>query len=64
MIFKIFSTKRDDILETEDTGTYADGLFQQNRIGLPASQNDRYRSSYERDYGADRKIVNMPVRFV
>jgi hypothetical protein len=62
MIFKIFSTKRDEPTETDDTGTYADGMFQQYRTGLRANHNDR--SSHERDYGADRKITTAPVGFV
>ncbi len=63
MIFKIFSTKRNDATETDDTGTYADGLFPHSRIGHSTKQKDQYRSSHERDYGADRKVAEMPVGF-
>jgi hypothetical protein len=62
MIFKFFSTKRDEPIETDDTGTYADGMFQEYKTGLRTNNNDR--SSHERDYGADRKIVTAPVGFV
>lgn len=59
MIFKIFSAMRSDV-QTEDTGTYADGLFQQSEIALAARKPDRNRSAHERDYGAGRKIAELP----
>jgi hypothetical protein len=62
MILKIFSLKRDEQAESNDTGTYADGMFQQYKVGLPSAGNDR--SSHERDYGANRKIVTAPVGYV
>jgi hypothetical protein len=62
MILKIFSLKRDEQADTNDTGTYADGMFQEYKIGLPVGRNDH--SSHERDYGANRKIVPAPVGYV
>jgi hypothetical protein len=62
MIFKIFSAKRTESVETEDTGTYADGMFHQQKAEVAASRSER--SSHERDYGMNRKIVAAPVGFV
>lgn len=62
MILKIFSLKRGEQTESSDTGTYADGMFQEYKIGVAAARNDH--SSHERDYGANRKIVSAPVGYV
>lgn len=63
MIKKIFSPRHDEALETDDTGTYADGMFPQQKIDIRMSaRNDR--SSYERDYGLNRKVVSLPVGYV
>jgi hypothetical protein len=60
MIFKIFSVKQSQI-ETDDTGTYADGLREENRVDLSARNAAQPRSPHERDYGAGRRVVEMPV---
>jgi hypothetical protein len=62
MIFKIFTARRTEI-ETDDTGTYADGLREENRIDLSARDAGRPRSPHERDYGAGRKVADMPLEF-
>ncbi|WP_409527083.1 hypothetical protein [Rhizobium sp. P32RR-XVIII] len=58
MFLKIFLAKPE--VETDDTGTYADGLFESNRIDFSARRDGRYRSSHERDYGPGRKIAEVP----
>lgn len=61
MILKIFAAKSE--IETDDTGTYADGLFESNRIDFSARRESRHRSSHERDYGPGRKIADVPLGF-
>lgn len=58
MFLKIFLAKLE--VETDDTGTYADGFFESNRIDLSVRRDGRYRSSHERDYGPGRKIGEAP----
>lgn len=60
MILKIIT--RDSEVETEDTGTFADGMFEHIRPENPR-RDGRHRSSHERDYGAGRKVTELPVGF-
>ncbi|PKA42895.1 hypothetical protein N2599_06485 [Rhizobium sullae] len=59
MIFKIVTAKSE--VETDDTGTYPDGIFESNRIDFSARRNERDRSSHERDYGPGRKVAEVPL---
>ncbi|SCW56359.1 hypothetical protein SAMN02927900_02691 [Rhizobium mongolense subsp. loessense] len=59
MIFKIVTAKSE--VETDDTGTYPDGIFESNRIDFSARRNDRYPSSHERDYSPSRKVAVIPL---
>lgn len=59
MILKILAPKID--ADCHDTGTYPDGIFAENRIDLSARRDSRYRSPHERDYGAGRKLENLPI---
>ncbi|MET3855147.1 MULTISPECIES: hypothetical protein [unclassified Rhizobium] len=59
MIFKIFAAKPE--VETADTGTFADGHFETQRIDVSSRRDGRYRSSHERDYGPGRKIAEVPL---
>ncbi|EJC79300.1 hypothetical protein Rleg4DRAFT_0891 [Rhizobium leguminosarum bv. trifolii WSM2297] len=61
MILKILAPKIE--ADNHDTGTYADGIFAENRIDLSARRDGRRRSPHERDYGARRKLENLPVGF-
>jgi len=61
MILKTLTPKIDT--DCHDTGTYADGIFAENRIDLSARRDGRRRSQHERDYGAGRKLENLPVGF-
>ena len=61
MILKIFTARTE--VETDDTGTYADGLFEAARIDISSRRESRHRSSHERDYGPGRKIAEMPLGF-
>lgn len=61
MILKILAPKIDT--DCHDTGTYADGIFAENRIDLSSRHHGRRRSPHERDYGADRKLENLPLGF-
>ncbi|MDE1992940.1 MAG: hypothetical protein KGI75_10580 [Rhizobiaceae bacterium] len=61
MIFKIFAAKPEVDAETDETGTYPDGMFEIHRTDVSARRDNRARSSHERDYGAGRKIVQMPL---
>ncbi|RUM25404.1 hypothetical protein EFQ99_11635 [Rhizobium vallis] len=60
MILKILAPKID--ADCHDTGTYADGIFAENRIDLSIRRDGR-RSPHERDYGANRKPENLPLGF-
>ncbi|SCB56681.1 hypothetical protein GA0061105_101514 [Rhizobium aethiopicum] len=60
MILKILAPKIDP--DCHDTGTYADGIFAENRIDISRRDGHR-RSPHERDYGADRKLENLPLGF-
>ncbi|MEZ2130845.1 MULTISPECIES: hypothetical protein [unclassified Sinorhizobium] len=60
MILKIIT--RDSEVETEDTGTFADGMFEHIRPEK-LRRDGRYRSSHERDYGVGRKVTELPVGF-
>jgi hypothetical protein len=63
MIFKIFTAKRADADDAQDTGTYADGAFHTTGdLSAPRRANDR--SAHERDYGAGRKVTDIPLGFV
>ena len=59
MIFKIFAAKSE--AETADTGTYADGLFESNRMDFSSRRDARHRSSHERDYGPGRTLPEVPL---
>ncbi|MBB4574067.1 hypothetical protein PYR71_16845 [Rhizobium sp. MC63] len=61
MILKILAPKTD--ADYHDTGTYADGIFAENRIDLSFSRHGRRPSPHERDYGADRKLEKLPLGF-
>ena len=61
MILKIFAPEID--ADCPDTGTYADGIFAENRLDLSSRGSGRRRSPHERDYGADRKLENLPLGF-
>lgn len=61
MFLKILAPKID--ADSHDTGTYADGIFAENRIDLSIRREGRRRSPHERDYGADRKLENLPLGF-
>ncbi|PDT07806.1 MULTISPECIES: hypothetical protein [unclassified Rhizobium] len=61
MILKIFAPEID--VDCPDTGTYADGIFAENRIDLSSRRSGGRRSSHERDYGSDRKLENLPLGF-
>ncbi|MDI7865068.1 hypothetical protein MRS76_24430 [Rhizobiaceae bacterium n13] len=61
MILKIFTAKPE--VETEDTGTYADGLFELNRPERRTGANVSRRSAHERDYGPTREVMDVPLGF-
>ena len=61
MILKILAPKIDG--DCHDTGTYPDGIFAENRIDLSIRRDGPRRSPHERDYGADRKLENLPLGF-
>ena len=60
MILKIIT--RDSEVETEDTGTFADGMFEHIRPEK-LRRDGPHRSSHERDYGAARKAAEPPVGY-
>ncbi|MCJ9755655.1 hypothetical protein MOV66_03280 [Agrobacterium sp. SHOUNA12C] len=51
-------------VETDDTGTYPDGLVEQNRVDLSLSRERQHQRSHERDYGAGKRIAPLPVGLV
>lgn len=61
MIFSIFTAKPE--IETEDTGTYADGLFQTIRSERRKGGSGNRRSAHERDYGPSREVTDVPLGF-
>lgn len=62
MKLKIVTAKSE--VETEDTGTYADGLVEHHRLDLSEDRSRRHRSSHDRDYGAGRKADAIPFGLV
>ena len=59
MNFKIVTAQSE--VETEDTGTYPDGMMEHNRIDF---SSNRHRRSHERDYGAAKELAPVPVGLV
>jgi len=59
MSFKIVTAQSE--VETDDTGTYPDGLVEHNRIDVSASRERPERRAHERDYGAGKRVVPVPV---
>lgn len=51
-------------VETDDTGTYPDGLVEYNRVDLSVSRERLHRRSHERDYGAGKRITPLPVDLI
>jgi hypothetical protein len=62
MNFKIVTAQSE--VETDDTGTYPDGMVEYNRIDFSSSRERRHRRSHERDYGAGKELQPIPVRLV
>jgi hypothetical protein len=62
MNFKIVTAQSE--VETDDTGTYPDGLVEHNRVELSLSRERQHRRSHERDYGAGKRIAPLPVGLV
>ncbi|WFU12297.1 hypothetical protein QA646_20480 (plasmid) [Rhizobium sp. CB3090] len=62
MNFKIVTAQSE--VETEDTGTYPDGMMERDRTDFSSSREIRNRRSHERDYGAGKKLAPIPVGFV
>ncbi|MDO9415583.1 hypothetical protein [Pararhizobium sp.] len=59
MIFNLLKSRRD---ETVDTGTYPDGAFTLPIIDLKAAPSRlRGHIAHERDYGANRSVVQFPA---
>ncbi|MBX4966267.1 hypothetical protein [Rhizobium binae] len=61
MMLKILAPKIE--ADCLDTGTYPDGIFAENLIDLSFRRDGLRRSPHERDYGADRKVENLPLGF-
>jgi hypothetical protein len=51
-------------VETDDTGTYPDGLVEENRVDLSLSRERLHRRSHERDYGAGKRTAPLPIGLV
>lgn len=51
-------------VETDDTGTYPDGMVERILIDVSASHEQQHRKSHERDYGARKAIRPIPVGLV
>jgi hypothetical protein len=62
MNFKVVTAQTE--VETDDTGTYPDGLVEHNRVDLPVSRERLHRRSRERDYGASKRIAPLLVGLV
>ncbi|MBB3458234.1 putative protein tyrosine phosphatase [Rhizobium sp. BK313] len=64
MNFKIVTAQSE--VETDDTGTYPDGMveLEHNRVDFSSSRERRHRRSHERDYGAGKKLAPIPVGLV
>ena len=62
MNFKIVTAQSE--VETEDTGTYPDGMMEHDRIDFSSSREKRNRRSHERDYGAGKELAPIPVGLV
>ncbi len=61
MIFNLLKAKRDD---AEDTGTYADGVFELTAPEIKAAPRRlRGHTAHQRDYGSDRTIAPIPAGF-
>lgn len=59
MNFRIVTAQSE--VETDDTGTYPDGLVQLDRVDLSLKRERLQRRSHERDYGAGKRIAPVPV---
>lgn len=56
-MLELLNTIRGNIVETAETGTFADGAFSIPAVDLKAvSRHDAGHGSYARDYGAQRKV--------
>ncbi|MBB3965974.1 MULTISPECIES: hypothetical protein [Rhizobium] len=62
MLLKIFTAKR-DVVDADDTGTYADG-YHMPELDIAAYKRSDRRSSYERDYGRGRKAEEVSLGLV
>ncbi|MGG6895527.1 MULTISPECIES: hypothetical protein [Rhizobium] len=51
-------------VETDDTGTYPDGMVERMLIDFSASYEQQHRKSHERDYGARKAIRPIPFGLV
>lgn len=51
-------------VETDDTGTYPDGMVERMLIDFSASHEQQHRKSHERDYGVRKVIRPIPVGLV
>lgn len=62
MSFKIVTAQTE--VETDDTGTYPDGLVEHNRIDVSASRERLAHRAHERDYGAGKRVAPVPVNLM
>lgn len=59
MIFNLLKTKSDD---TDDTGTYADGVFDAPVIDVKSiPKRLRGHLAHRRDYASDRAVAPLPA---
>lgn len=59
MFFDLLKARRD---ETEDTGTYADGVFDIPAIDIKTvPRRVRGHVAHRRDYAVDRPVADLPV---
>ncbi|TXH99309.1 MAG: hypothetical protein E6Q76_20240 [Rhizobium sp.] len=48
-------------VETDDTGTYPDGMMERILVEFSASSEQRHRKSHERDYGVRKVFRPIPA---
>ncbi|MGY5777371.1 hypothetical protein G6M50_31245 [Agrobacterium rhizogenes] len=48
-------------VETDDTGTYPDGMMERILVEFSASSERQHRKSHERDYGAHKALRPIPA---
>ncbi|MFJ6323152.1 MULTISPECIES: hypothetical protein [unclassified Rhizobium] len=51
-------------VETDDTGTYPDGMMERILVDLSAVHEQQHRRSHERDYGARKMSRPIPAGLV